>query len=73
MENEENWETQEVIAWLINDEYCYTEALGEDADTIEAFVREGNAPPGLYASLDQEKSSLDYVDWDAVEQACVDE
>ena len=47
---EENWETQEVINWLLNDEYAYTTLRNRTARYIEQWVKEENAPQGLYES-----------------------
>lgn len=63
----DQWETDEVINWLINDEGCYIACSGERATMIERFVRQGYAPPGLYDQLS--KADLSRVDWDAVEDA----
>ena len=62
-----NWETEEVINWLINDEGAYFEVLGREADDIRAWVLAGNAPQGLYDSFLQEPySSFDDVEWETV-------
>ena len=71
---EENWETQEVINWLINDEYAYTALRNRNARYIEQWVKEENAPPGLYESFNTPpQSSFQAVDWDAVEEALAEE
>ena len=71
-ENEETWETQEVIDWLINDESAYLETLGMSASQLKTFVVTARrAPAGLYESFAQPpRSSWRSVDWNAVAQAC---
>lgn len=71
---EENWETQEVINWLINDEYAYTALRNRSARYIEQWVKAENAAPGLYEAFNTPpQSSFQSVDWDAVEEALADE
>ena len=71
---EENWETQEVINWLINDEYAYTALCNRSARYIEQWVKEENAPQGLYDSFNTPpQSSFQDVDWNAVEEALEEE
>ena len=70
---EENEETAEVIKVLTNDEYCYNTLLDEDDETIEEFVRLGNAPDYLYEWFDSPPASwFDDVDWKAVAKALED-
>jgi hypothetical protein len=70
--NSQNWETQEVIRWLINDELCYRETLGQSADFIENYVvRQHSASTGLYESFASDPfSSFDNVDWLEVQSSC---
>lgn len=71
---EENWETQEVINWLVNDEYSYRALYNKSAGYIEQWVKEENAPSGLYEAFNSPpRSSFQAVDWDAVEEALTDE
>ena len=71
---EENWETQEVINWLSNDEFSYTALRNRTARYIEQWVKEENAPQGLYDSFNTPpQSSFQDVDWNAVEEALEEE
>ena len=71
---EETWETQEVINWLINDEFSYTALHNRTAHYIEQWVKEENAPQGLYDSFNTPpQSSFQDVDWNAVEEALEEE
>jgi hypothetical protein len=71
---EENWETQEVINWLINDEYAYGALYNKSARYIEQWVKEENAPQGLYEAFNAPpQSSFRDVDWNAVEEALAEE
>lgn len=73
-DKEENWETQEVINWLINDEDAYSALYNKSARYIEQWVKEENAPQGLYESFNiPPQSSFQAVDWDAVEEALAEE
>jgi hypothetical protein len=66
-EKETNWETDEVIRWLINDESTLAELQGKRSSTIERWVKAGYAPQGLYDEFNKEpKSSFDDVDWNEV-------
>ncbi len=70
---EDNWETQEVINWLTNDEGAYYDCGDESADFIEDYVRKGNAPQGLYESFDRPpQSSFDSVNWESVAESLED-
>lgn len=65
-----SWETQEVINWLINNESTWADLKGRDADEIEEWVKQGNAPDGLYTSFRQPPgSSFDDVDWEEVAES----
>lgn len=69
----QNWETQEVITWLINDASVWDELKGQDADEIEEWVKQGNAPDGLYKSFRQPPvSSFNEVDWEEVAESLVE-
>jgi hypothetical protein len=71
---EENWETQEVINWLTNDEFSYEALRNRTARYIEQWVKEENAPQGLYESFNSPpQSSFQNVDWNAVEEALEEE
>ena len=71
---EEIWETQEVINWLINDEYSYRALYNKSARYIEQWVEEENAPQGLCESFNTPpQSSFQAVDWVAVEEALAEE
>jgi hypothetical protein len=71
MSNQENWETQEVINHLINDESAYEATKNKSAGWIRKYVGAYHlAPADLYASFQREKAHLKDVDWAAVEEAC---
>lgn len=70
----ENWETQEVIQWLINDASVWNVLRGQDVKDIEDWVKQGNAPDGLYRSFREPPvSSLNQVDWQAVAESLAEE
>lgn len=66
--NDENWETQEVIRFLINDDVSYQTLKRMSAEDIhEWVVYELFAPAGLYESFDRyPRSNFEDVDWEAV-------
>jgi hypothetical protein len=67
MTNSQDWETQEVIRHLINDEECYNELIGKSREVIRQWVVGGNAPKALYQKFQQEPvSNFDDVDWNTV-------
>lgn len=72
MSNEDNWETQEVINHLINDEDAYKATKNKNARWIRQYVVTYHlAPADLYESFSQPpKSRWKDVDWSAVEAAC---
>ena len=48
MVNGDNWETQEVINWLVNDENAWRSAPDTSVSKLKQWVLDGNAPSGLY-------------------------
>ena len=69
----DNWETDEVITHLINDEDAYADLLGANAETIKTYVNKGNAPAALYDSFEAPpRSSFDEVNWEAVAESLAD-
>ena len=63
MANEDNWETQEVINWIINDEGAWRYAPNSSSERLKQWVVDGNAPAGLYESFETPPaSSFDTVD-----------
>jgi hypothetical protein len=82
--NQENWETQETIQWLTNDEGVYGELLdivanADDQQEAENavyqyVVREQAGPSGLYENMNRPpKSSWDDVDWASVVESLHEE
>lgn len=68
--HEVNWDTYEVINWLINDEEAWNTLQGWDAEAIKEWVIKRNAPQGLYDSFHQPPlSSLEAVDWKRIAEA----
>ena len=63
------WETEEVITWLSNDEAAWSAVKGRDAREIEQWVKQENAPGGLYTSFRRPPASLTNVDWEEVAAA----
>jgi hypothetical protein len=67
---EDNWETQEVINWLVNDEDAWRNAPDRSASQLKQWVLSGNAPAGLYESfLSPPVSSFENVNWKSVIEA----
>jgi hypothetical protein len=68
---EDTWETQEVINFLINDEDCWNYLKNKRAHSIRSFVREEKAaPPGLYESIRGEPGATwRNVNWTSVAAA----
>lgn len=68
----QNWESQEVIRVLINDEDAWNTLRNHSADAIEQYVRSGQAPSRLYTQFVRPpRSTFDDVDWDAVSDAMI--
>ena len=62
-----NWETSEVISWLLNDENAYIATRGMSAHDLAIWVLARHAPSGLYETFGREPvSQFDDVDWAAV-------
>ena len=70
MVNEDNWETQEVINWLVNDEDAWRSAPDRSSRQLKQWVLDGNAPAGLYEAFKSPpESSFEKVDWKSVLEA----
>ena len=70
MVNNDNWETQEVINWLVNDEDAWRNAPDTSISGLKQWVLSGNAPAGLYESFQSPPaSSFENVDWKSVLEA----
>ena len=70
MINKDNWETQEVINWLSNDEEAWRNAPDTSTRKLKQWVLERNAPAGLYESFESPPaSSFENVDWKSVLEA----
>lgn len=67
---EDTWETQEVIDWLINNEGYWHILYGTDPDYIREFITvEKDGPEGLYESFVRHTGNFNLVDWKVVAQA----
>lgn len=68
-----NWETNEIIDTLINDDSEVLHVLKYlSVQEIEQWVKSGNAPNYLCVSFKRYNASFDSVDWQIVKQHMID-
>ena len=67
----DQWLTDELIRWLINDEGCIHELTGMDAENIKAWYKRGNAPDGFQEALSI--YILQEIDWEEVADSLSDD
>jgi len=70
------WQTDEVIRWLTNDadpdelHELLENAADEATEALQEWIREGNAPKGLYDAImrftTNPDRAFDAVDWEVV-------